>query len=252
MKFPTSTHCDGAVVHLDYIRCSIVLDEGPLFRTNEDAFVKTKRMLLEQCSLWCIVSLPGGVFTAAGAGVKTNLLFFTKGKSTEKIWYYDLTGVKVRKKAPLLVSHFDDFFKRLTNFEDSELSWTVDIVERKKQAQVECEPLRKDLTAKKQKAARWKEKVAELKKVEGKLRDQKAIENAQTNFKAATREVKEVEGKIEAIEAVYDLKAVNPNKRPVVDSRTPEELLDIIEAKGREIVESLAMLRKMGRSAEGL
>jgi len=52
-------------------RCGIVLDEGLLFRANEDAFVKTKRKLLDDCDLWCIVSLPGGVFTAAGAGVKT-------------------------------------------------------------------------------------------------------------------------------------------------------------------------------------
>ena len=61
-------------------RCGIVLDEGLLFRANEDAFVKTKRKLLDDCDLWCVVSLPGGVFTAAGAGVKTNLLFFTKGQ----------------------------------------------------------------------------------------------------------------------------------------------------------------------------
>lgn len=37
--------------------------------------------------------------------------------------------------------------------------------------------------------------------------------------------------------------AVNPNKKPVVDTRTPEELLDLIEAKGREIAEALAVLR---------
>ncbi len=59
-------------------RCGIVMPEGVLFRTNEDAFTKTKKKLLEECDLWCIVSLPGGVFTAAGAGVKTNLLFFTR------------------------------------------------------------------------------------------------------------------------------------------------------------------------------
>ena len=82
-------------------RCGIVLDEGLLFRTNEDAFVKTKRKLLDDCDLWCVVSLPGGVFTAAGAGVKTNLLFFTKGQPTQKIWYFDLSDVKVRKKTPL-------------------------------------------------------------------------------------------------------------------------------------------------------
>ena len=41
-----------------------------------------------------------------GAGVKTNLLFFTKGKKTEKIWYYDLSHVKVGKKSPLTLAHF--------------------------------------------------------------------------------------------------------------------------------------------------
>jgi len=62
-------------------RCGIVIDEGLLFRTNQDAFVKTKRKLLDDCDLWCVLSLPAGVFTAAGAGVKTNLLFFHKGRA---------------------------------------------------------------------------------------------------------------------------------------------------------------------------
>ena len=86
--------------------CAIVLDEGLLFRTNESAFVETKRKLVDECDLWAIVSLPGGVFSTAGAGVKTNLLFFTKGRKTEKIWYYDLSGVKVGKKTPLTLAHF--------------------------------------------------------------------------------------------------------------------------------------------------
>jgi type I restriction enzyme M protein len=51
--------------------CAIVLDEGLLFRTNESAFVETKRKLTDECDLWAIVSLPGGVFSTAGAGVKT-------------------------------------------------------------------------------------------------------------------------------------------------------------------------------------
>jgi len=59
-------------------RCGIVIDEGVLFRTNETAFVQTKRKLLDECDLWCIVSLPPGAFVNAGAGVKANLLFFTK------------------------------------------------------------------------------------------------------------------------------------------------------------------------------
>ncbi len=59
-----------------------------------------------------------------------------------------------------------------------------------------------------------------------------------------TRESRNLAGKAKEIEdAVYDLKAVNPNKKPNVDTRTPEELMDIIEAKGREVAVALATLR---------
>jgi type I restriction enzyme R subunit len=44
--------------------------------------------------------------------------------------------------------------------------------------------------------------------------------------------------------AVYDLKAVNPNRKANVDTRTPDELLDLIEAKGRDIMDALALLRQ--------
>lgn len=106
-------------------RCGIVLDEGVLFRTNETAFVQTKRKLLNECNVWCIVSLPPGVFTAAGAGVKTNLLFFTKGQQTQEIWYYDLSHIKVGKKTPLTVEHFSEFFQLLPTRAESERSWRV-------------------------------------------------------------------------------------------------------------------------------
>ena len=106
-------------------RAGIVVDEGLLFRTNENAFVQTKRKLLDECDLWCVVSLPQGVFTQAGAGVKTNLLFFTKGKPTERVWYYDLSDVKVTKKKPLTLGHFDEFFALLPDRAESERSWTV-------------------------------------------------------------------------------------------------------------------------------
>jgi type I restriction enzyme M protein len=111
--------------------CAMVIDEGVLFRTNESAFVQTKRKLLEECNLWCIISLPQNVFVNAGAGVKTNLLFFTKGKPTKKIWYYDMSEIKVRKKLPFTLDKFDDFFKKLSLDKEenkiSENSWFVDI-----------------------------------------------------------------------------------------------------------------------------
>lgn len=224
-------------------RCGIVLDEGLLFRANQEGFVKTKQKLLNDCDVWCIVSLPAGVFTAAGAGVKTNLIFFTKGKPTKKIWYYDLTDVKVRKKTPLLMSHFDDFFHRLPKREDSPLSWTVDMDERKKIAADEAQPFKELAHKKGQEAAQWKEQLKELKK--SKPKDEDATAQAEEAIKALTSEAKEAESKAREIEwAVYDLKAVNPNKKPEVDTRTPEELLDIIEAKGKEIAEALAVLRE--------
>jgi hypothetical protein len=43
----------------------------------------------------------------------------------------------------------------------------------------------------------------------------------------------------------YDLKAVNPNAVHDEDTRTPAELLDAIEAHGREAAEALAALRKL-------
>jgi len=106
-------------------RCGMVIDEGVLFRTTESAFVQTKRKLLDETDLWCIVSLPPGVFSSAGAGVKTNLLFFTKGGPTERTWYFDLAGVKVTKKRPLTLEHFDEFFALLATRADSPRSWTV-------------------------------------------------------------------------------------------------------------------------------
>lgn len=223
-------------------RCGIVLDEGLLFRTNQDAFVKTKRKLLDECDLWCVVSLPAGVFTAAGAGVKTNLLFFTKGQPTKKIWYYDLTDIKVRKKTPLTLKHFEDFFRLLPERAESELSWTVDMDEKKKAAAEEARPLKEQAHKKNQEAAQWNERLKELKRA--KPKDDDAIKEAEARVKELSKEAKEFANKAKEIEdAVYDLKAVNPNKKPVVDTRTPEELLDIIEAKGREVAEALASLR---------
>ena len=223
-------------------RCGIVIDEGLLFRTNEDAFVKTKRKLLDDCDLWCVVSLPGGVFTAAGAGVKTNLLFFTKGRPTRRIWYYDLTDVKVRKKTPLTLQHFEEFLRLLPTRADSGLSWTVDIDERKKIAADEARPLKEQSTAKGREAAQWNERLKELKKAHP--RNAKAVEEAEAKVAETTREARDLAAKAKEIEdAVYDLKAVNPNRKPDVDDRTPEELLRIIEAKGREVAEALASLR---------
>lgn len=223
-------------------RCGIVVDEGVLFRTNESAFVDTKRKLLDECDLYCIVSLPGGVFTAAGAGVKTNLLFFNRGKPTEKIWYYDLSDIKVGKKTPFTLDRFDEFFKLLPKRKDSDRSWTVDFTQRKATARAEAEPFHSDALKKEQAANGWKEDLKELKKV--KPLKKKAIAEAEAKIKELGKEAREMRSKAEAIEnAVFDLKAVNPNTRVVEDTRTPTQLIKEIETYGKEIEKALARLK---------
>ena len=142
-----------------------------------------------------------------------------------------------------VVKSICDIMRRGT-LADSELSWTVDLDERKKSAAVEARPFKEGATKKFQEAAQWKERLKELKKA--KPKDEQAIEEAEAKVKALTRESKSLANKAKEIEnAVYDLKAVNPNKKPVIDTRTPEELLGIIEAKGREVADALAVLRNI-------
>ena len=130
-------------------RAAMVVDEGLLYRTNETAFVQTKRKLLEECDVHCIVSLAPGVFTTAGSGVKTNILFFRKGKPTKKIWYYEVqpTGrERFTKTAPLTLAHFDEFFKLIRRRADSAHSWTVsmDEIEERNYDLQAANPHRKD------------------------------------------------------------------------------------------------------------
>ena len=225
-------------------RCGMVIDEGVLFRTNEDAFVKTKRKLTDECDLWCVLSLPGGVFSAAGAGVKTNLLFFTKGKPTERIWYYDLSDVKVGKKSPLTLKHFEDFAAKLATRADSDRSWTVDLAARRAKAAEEALPFRETARAKAREADRAKDELAALKKA--KPRDEAAIAASEATVRDLLKQAREATSKADDIEnAVYDLKAVNPHRKSEIDRRTPAELLDLVEAKGVEIAEALKKLRAL-------
>ncbi|NJM13477.1 MAG: N-6 DNA methylase [Synechococcaceae cyanobacterium SM1_2_3] len=146
-------------------RCGIVLDEGVLFRTNETAFVQIKRKLLDDCDLWCIVSLPGGVFTAAGAGVKTNLLFFTKGQPTTRIWYYDLSALKVAKRQPLIFEeHFKDFIECLPERRISDRSWSVDFAARQRHAAETAAPFKVQAQQKTDEANIWKARLNDLKR----------------------------------------------------------------------------------------
>lgn len=64
----------------------IVLPDGSLF--GEGIKTRIRANLLEECNLHTIVRMPQGVFSPY-TGVKTNLLFFTKGEPTKEIWYFE-------------------------------------------------------------------------------------------------------------------------------------------------------------------
>jgi len=76
------------IIHLlkDRGRAAVVLPDGFFF--GEGMKTRLKEKLLAECNLHTIVRLPNGVFNPY-TGIKTNLLFFTKGPSTEHIWYYE-------------------------------------------------------------------------------------------------------------------------------------------------------------------
>jgi type I restriction enzyme M protein len=257
--------------------CAIVLDEGLLFRTNESAFVETKRKLVDECDLWAIVSLPGGVFSTAGAGVKTNLLFFTKGQKTEKVWYYDLSHVKVGKKTPLTLAHFgfapdgavlaDDrlpaalvadwqenennagkpfpsyaslLAQRGTPAGDGRYSWTVDFAARRAKAREEMQPLVAEAASIKAVVVDLKEQLKRLKRAKASNAELDACE---TQIREKEKAARELEAKAAAIDAaVFDLKAVNPNAVSKVDDRSPEQIIHCIQRQSRIVDGALARL----------
>jgi len=97
------------------------------FLSNSDA-AAVRRKLLEECNVHTILDLPSGVFT--GAGVKTVVLFFTKGEPTKKIWYYQLNLARnLGKTDPLNENDLAEFVALQKTKEESENSWSIDVAD---------------------------------------------------------------------------------------------------------------------------
>ena len=108
---------------------------GTLF--GEGVKTRIKEALLTECNLHTIVRLPNGVFNPY-TGIRTNLLFFTKGAPTTHVWYYEHPyppGAKSYNKGkPIRIEEFegerawwgeekDGFKSRVEN----EQAWRVSI-----------------------------------------------------------------------------------------------------------------------------
>jgi type I restriction enzyme M protein len=92
-------------------RAAVVLPDNVLFETNVGADIR--RDLLEKCNLHTILRLPTGIFYAQG--VKTNVLFFTRGETdkgnTKEVWVYDLraNAPQFGKRTVMTRNFFADF-----------------------------------------------------------------------------------------------------------------------------------------------
>ena len=106
-------------------RAGIVIKNTFLSNTD-NASVSLRKHLLESCNLHTILDMPAGTFL--GAGVKTVVLFFTKGEPTKKIWYFQLrTSRNLGKMDPLNDDDLIEFVSTAKVRLESDKSWFVEL-----------------------------------------------------------------------------------------------------------------------------
>lgn len=97
-------------------RAAVVLPDNVLFEDGDGQ--KIRRDLMDKCNLHTVLRLPTGIFYAAG--VKTNVLFFTRGATetanTKNVWFYDMrtNTPNYGKRTPFTEAAFEDFVKAYT------------------------------------------------------------------------------------------------------------------------------------------
>ncbi|POY35493.1 DNA methyltransferase [Solitalea longa] len=116
-------------------KAAVVLPDGFLF--GEGIQTRLKEKLLTECNLHTIVRLPNGVFNPY-TGIRTNILFFTKGKQTEQVWFYEHPYpegvVNYNKTKPMRFEEFEAEIKWWGSEEDgfsarveNEQAWKVSV-----------------------------------------------------------------------------------------------------------------------------
>ncbi len=90
-------------------RAAVVVPDNCLFADQAGEVFK---ILTEDCNLHTVLRLPNGTFSPYSPGTKTNVIFFTKGQKTEKVWVYDgrsnVPGI-TKKDRPLTPEYFKEF-----------------------------------------------------------------------------------------------------------------------------------------------
>jgi len=103
-----------------------VVIKNTFLSNTDNATVAIRKTLLESCNLHTVLDLPGGTFT--GAGVKTVVLFFEKGKPTQKVWFYQLNlDRNLGKTNPLNEGDLEEFVRLQQTKADTENSWSIEM-----------------------------------------------------------------------------------------------------------------------------
>lgn len=105
-----------------------VVIKNTFLSNTDNASISLRKQLLESCNLHTVLDMPGGTFT--GAGVKTVVLFFEKGKPTDKVWFYQLNlNRNLGKTNPLNEADLADFMALQRTKADSDNSWSVSVAD---------------------------------------------------------------------------------------------------------------------------
>jgi type I restriction enzyme M protein len=124
-------------------KAAVVLPDNVLFEDGDGQ--KIRQDLMDKCNLHTILRLPTGIFYAAG--VKTNVLFFTRGKTekgnTKNVWIYDMrtNAPSYGKRTPFTRKAFEDFILAYTGglSADKVMMEYDGVVDDKKRAAIEDE-----------------------------------------------------------------------------------------------------------------
>lgn len=239
-------------------RGAVVLPDGTLF--GEGVKNKIKELLLRECNLHTVVRLPNGVFNPY-TGIKTNLLFFTKGKQTDTIWFYEHrypSGVRSYSKTrPLRIEELqpiaDWWGKESDGFalrRESDVAWRVDFKRLKHAAESKAEPHWKQAEVLNNEAASL---TSEVKVVRDAVKD-KGTASARL---AAERKISELGKQVDELRQrareqqalgdrhywpIYNLNIKNPNATEE-EAQDIDKLLDRYKRLLREIEQTQTKLK---------
>jgi len=106
-------------------RCAVIIPEGIAFGTKKNE-KKVKELLMKDSRLDAVIKLHPKIFQPFGKDVSTNILVFTKGEQTEKVWFYEMEsdGYTIDKKRTKIdgLGDIPDIIEKFKNIDTEDFS----------------------------------------------------------------------------------------------------------------------------------